>query len=117
MWQAWWHRRLQVISKYVYGGIRIFSILIALTICQGISSGFAAIGLTVGLDEARGEPVSWIGYIGSVGGAAVVGGAAFQVSKGYKASRAAGKVQIAPPKAEVATTAEVAKTLVAKIDK
>lgn len=73
-------------------------ILIALPICQGLSSGFAAIGLSVGLDEARGEPVSWIGYIGTIVATSVVGGSTFQVLKGYKASRKAGKVQITSPK-------------------
>lgn len=67
-------------------------ILLALPVCQGLSSGFAAVGLSVGLDEARGEPISWIGYVGTVAGGAIVGSSTMKVLKGYKASRAAGKL-------------------------
>ena len=70
----------------------------ALPVCQGLSSGFAAVGLTVGLDEARGEPVSWIGYIGTIAGATIVGSSTLKVLRGYKASRAAGKLSVPVPK-------------------
>lgn len=72
-------------------------ILLALPMCQGISSGFAAVGLSVGLDEARGEPVAWIGYLGTIIGGTIVGRSTFTVLKGYKASRAAGKLSVPPP--------------------
>ncbi|CAB9515131.1 expressed unknown protein [Seminavis robusta] len=71
-------------------------ILLAIPMCQALSSGCAGIGLSVGLDEARGEPVSFIGFAGTIGGAAVVGNATFKVLKGYKAYRAAGKLSAAP---------------------
>lgn len=73
-------------------------ILMALPVCQALSSGFAGVGLAVGLDEARGEPLSWIGYIGTVAGGVVVGNSTLKVLKGYKASRAAGKLSTPPPK-------------------
>lgn len=73
-------------------------ILMALPVCQGLSSGFAGVGLAVGLDEARGEPLSWIGYIGTVAGGLVVGNSTLKVLRGYKASRAAGKLSTPPPK-------------------
>ena len=76
-------------------------ILLALPLCQGMSSGFAAVGLSVGLDEARGEPVSWIGYLGTIAGGTIVGRSTLNVLRGYKASRAAGKLSVPTPPKDV----------------
>lgn len=72
-------------------------ILLALPILQGVSSGLAGVGLSVGIDEARGEPVAWIGYLGTVTGGVIVGRSTMNVLRGYNASRAAGKFNISPP--------------------
>jgi hypothetical protein len=67
-------------------------LLVALPICQAISGGFAGLGLFVGLDEARGEPVSWIGILGVYAWSVLLGGSTVRVLKDYKKARAAGKV-------------------------
>ena len=73
------------------------NIILAIPAFQAFSGVAAFAGLTVGLDEARGEPVSYIGYVGTIGGTAIVGKATLDALKGYKAYRAAGKL-ISPPK-------------------
>lgn len=73
-------------------------VLLAMPFCQALSSGFGAVGLTVGLDEARGEPVSWIGYIGTIAGAVILGGSTRKVLRGYKAARTSGRLNVSLPK-------------------
>jgi hypothetical protein len=91
-----------IVASTAPGYIKIFvrrhsNIILAIPVFQAFSGAFAFAGLTVGLDEARGEPVSYIGYIGTIGGTAIIGKATFDVLKGYKAYRAAGKI-ISTPK-------------------
>jgi hypothetical protein len=91
-----------IVASTAPGYIKVFvrrhsDIIVAIPLFQAFSGAFAFAGLTVGLDEARGEPVSYIGYIGTIGGTAIIGKATLDVLKGYKAYRAAGKL-IPPPK-------------------
>ena len=73
-------------------------ILIALPIFQALSIGFAGVGLFLGLDESRGEPVSWIGLIGTAAGGGILTTATWRVLRGYHAARTAGKLStITPP--------------------
>ena len=67
-------------------------LLVALPISQAISGGFAGLGLFVGLDEARGEPVSWIGVLGVYAWSILLGASTMRVLKDYQKARAAGKV-------------------------
>jgi hypothetical protein len=67
-------------------------LLVALPVCQAVSGALAGIGLFVGLDEARGEPVSWIGVLGIYAWSVLLGGSTVRVLRDYKKARAAGKV-------------------------
>jgi hypothetical protein len=67
-------------------------LLVALPACQAISGALAGLGLFVGLDEARGEPVSWIGVLGIYAWSVLLGGSTVRVLRDYKKARAAGKV-------------------------
>ena len=40
--------------------------LLALPLLKGVSSGLAGVGLSVGIDEARRDPVAVIGYLGTI---------------------------------------------------
>ena len=74
-------------------------ILIALPIFQALSIGFAGVGLFVGLDDTRGEPVSWIGLLGTVAGGGILTLSTARVLRGYHAARTAGKLSApVPPK-------------------
>ncbi|KAI2502663.1 hypothetical protein MHU86_11788 [Fragilaria crotonensis] len=70
-------------------------ILIALPIFQALSIGFAGVGLFLGLDETRGEPVSWIGLLGTAAGGGILTVSTARVLRGYHAARTAGK--LSPP--------------------
>jgi hypothetical protein len=70
-------------------------ILIALPIFQALSIGFAGVGLFLGLDETRGEPVSLIGLLGTVAGGGILTVSTARVLRGYHAARTAGK--LSPP--------------------
>jgi hypothetical protein len=71
-------------------------ILIALPIFQALSIGFAGVGLFLGLDDTRGEPVSWIGLLGTVAGGGILTVSTARVLRGYHAARTAGKLSAAP---------------------
>ena len=73
-------------------------ILIALPIFQALSIGFAGAGLFIGLDDTRGEPVSWIGLVGTVAGGLIMGVSTSRVLWGYRAARTTGKLSSIVPK-------------------
>lgn len=78
-------------------------ILIALPIFQALSIGFAGVGLFLGLDESRGEPVSWIGLIGTAAGGAILTASTWRVLRGYHAARTAGKLSSSSTSATATT--------------